>query len=153
VALGGSRALKAYWTRKLAALLMLACAAEQGAIASTSVTSALAHHADDQAHSVAVVAKEGQLHVVLSHAPAAGPDEILVSHQGHIFTSFPSGDHVIDFANRDGATTRSTPVDSPRPLVFVATPRPDPSPLVATLPPMEPRVRSADPLRTVVLRL
>lgn len=142
------------FTRKLGALLMLACAAVQPAAASAPLASALALalHRGDHAHSVAVVPEDGHLHIVLSHGQGDGHQDEGVSHSGHALTSY-SADHVFHLAEADSATIRRAALDPAPPLAMAAALPLRPAPLVVVRPRPEPRARGADPLSTVVLRL
>ena len=144
--------------RKLAALLMLACAAAQPAPASALHARALTLglHARHHAHAVSVVSEDGHFHLVLSHAAQRDSGD----HRGPARpddpqASFSESDHVLHLAGDDpvNATARRGDASQP-PLLAIAVALPSvPAPLSVFRPSPEPRARGADQLRTVVLRL
>jgi hypothetical protein len=141
--------------RKLTVLLALACAGTQIAAGSALLMSTLAlgFHASDHRHSVSLVADEGHLHLVLSHDERGGQDPGGAWHHGDPTTSVSKGDHVVHLEDNDGVNTirradLAVPAAAPAVAMLPAlSPRsvPHRSP--------EPRARSSDLLRTVVLRL
>ena len=142
--------------RKLAALLMLACAAAQPAAASASIASALALalHADDHEHSIVWVPAEGHLHVVLSHDDASGHfEEGSPSQPVHAGIVSSEDDHVVDFVDSDQATARRAALDPAPPLALAALPPPAEPTHIALRPPPDRRALASDLLKTVVLRL
>ena len=141
-------------TRKLFVLLMLACAGAQTATGSALLATALTLglHGSHHAHSVAVVAAEGHLHLVLSHDAGAEHDHDAFPHPGVSLTSFSEGDHVFDLEETATATPRRAGLDPAPPLAMVVTTPAAPAPPWVVHSPPEPRARGVDH-RTVVLRL
>ncbi len=141
--------------RKLAALFLLASAATQPAAGSVLLASALTLwlHGSSHAHAVSVVAEEGHLHLVLSHDEGAERDHgHAPSHGGPWFAG---DDHVFHVTGDDAevATPRRAAPD-PAPALAMAVALPSaPTPARPSRPSPEPRARSSDLLRTVVLRL
>lgn len=149
--------MKSFWTRKLVVPLVLACAGTQVAPGAALRASALTLglHESDHAHSVSLVAEEGHLHLVLSHDERGGQDPGGARHHGDPATSTSERDHVFKLTDDDAANTRPRRA-SFAPALAIATAvgvlrAPTPLWIVRSSP--EPRARSSDFLRTVVLRL
>lgn len=143
--------------RRLVVLLALACAGAQSAAGSTLFSSALAlgilgsHHA----HSISVVAEQGHLHLVLSHADRDAHHPGPVSHHDDLQPVSSESDHVFEIGVDDA--TRTSPgralLDPGAPIAtIVGAPFVAAQSAVRRSPP-EPRARGVDDLRTVVLRL
>jgi len=141
--------------RKLAVLLMLGCAGVQSAAGPALIASAptLGLHGSHHAHSVAAVAAEGHVHLVLSHGVGVEHDDGAVAPTGVALTSFSEGDHVFDIDETTNATPRRAALDPAPPLAMgIATPV-VPVPRWVLRSPPEPHALGVDHLRTVVLRL
>jgi len=141
--------------RKLAVPLALACAGTHGASGSALLASTLTLHASDHAHSVSLVPDEGHLDLVLSHDERGGHDQRVAWHHGDPAASASERDHVLHLTDDDTANT------TPRRAGLAAVPAaatavamlPAPTLLWVRHRSPDPRARSSDFLRTVVLRL
>lgn len=143
--------------RKLVLPLVLACAGAQvapgGALLASALTLGL--HASDHAHSVALVADAGHLHLFLSHDERGRQDAGGASHPDDRATSAPERDHVVHLEDGESATPaarRAAPAPAP-PVATVVAVLPVPTPMWVPLPSPQPRARSSDSLRTIVLRI
>ncbi len=149
--------MKPSWVRKLVLLVVLACAWAQVAPGGMLLASSLALglHASDHAHSVALVADAGHLHLVLSHDEQTRQDAGGASHHGDRATSAPERDHVVHLTAGDDAATATRRAGlAPAPAVATAVAvLPAPTPMWVLRPSPQPRARSSDSLRTIVLRL
>jgi hypothetical protein len=136
----------------VAVLLMLACAA--GQLVPGLLTSALTLALHGHAHSVSVVAEDGHLHLVLAHDGPGGHEHRGVPDRDDRTTSFSERDHVFELSGDDAASTRPrrAAIDPP-PLLAVTLAIHFDTPLWLLRPSPEPRARSSEHLKTVVLRL
>lgn len=154
---GVARTVKSPGIRKLALPLTLVCAGTQLASGSALLASllTLGLHDSDHAHSVSLVADEGHVHLVLSHEEQGTHHSRNTSHHGDPATTASERDHVFHLTDDDAAsTTRHRPGFEPAPLLAAPVavfPASTPSWLLRAS--SEPRARSSDLLRTVVLRL
>jgi hypothetical protein len=147
--------LKSFWMRKAVVPLVIACAGLQMAPGPALLTSALIlWHTTDHAHAVSLVAEEGHVDLVLSHEGRGDRDRAPAEHHGERAASTSGSDHV--FHLRVDATRTA-----PRPAGVALAPAlatavailPASAPQWIPIPSLDPRSRSSDSLRTVVLRL
>ena len=149
--------MKSSRMRKLAVLLMLACAGAQPALGETLIASALALgiHASDHAHSVALRSDGSHLAIVLSHGEHAAPDQRRAAQGPEHLAGVSERDHVVHFTASEtaNANPRRALLDAAPVLastLALATPA---APAWAPAHSHEPRARGVDHLRTIVLRL
>lgn len=139
------------------AMSLLACVGAQilpgSALHASALTVGL--HASGHAHSVALVAEEGHLHLVLSHDERGDQDQGGARHQSDRATSTSERDHVFELTADDAANTRLRRASyDPAPAIAMAVEvLPAHTPRWVLHHSLEPRTRSSDSLRTVVLRL
>lgn len=149
--------MKSSWVRKRVLPFVLACAGAQVAPGGMLLASALALglHASDHVHSFALVADAGHLHLVLSHDERSHQDAGDARHHGDPATSAPERNHVVRLTDGDDAATASRRAGlSPAPAVATAVAAlPAPAPMWVPCSSPQPRARSSDSLRTIVLRL
>jgi len=148
--------VKSSGTRKLAVLLLLACAGVQPAVGSPLVASALTLgiRADDHGHSVALRSDGDHLDVVLSHGERSDHDHQAPCNPDHP-ADLTEADHVVHVTVGDvaGATPRRALLGYAPPLAISAA-----LPVAVarrSAPPrsLDPPARGVDYLRTIVLRL
>lgn len=150
--------MKSPCRRNLVVPLALACAGLQLAPESVLLASALTLglHASDHAHAISLVAEEGHVHLVFSHDGRGDPDHGVAEHHGDpAATSTSERDHVFHLANDDGANTTSRRAGATTATAAATALAVLPAPALVWVPRRspEPRARSSDLLRTVVLRL
>jgi len=142
--------------RKAVVSLVLVCAVLQTAPGPALLASALIlGHGTDHDHAVSLVAEEGHVHLILSHEERADRDRAPAGHHGEPTRSSSRSDHVFHLRDADATSTAPRPagvLQAPAVVTAVAI-LPTPAAQWAPLPSLDPRSRSSDLLRTVVLRL
>ena len=148
-------AVKPLGMRKLAVIFALASAGAQLATGSATLASALTVglHGIGHAHSVAVFAEHGHLHLVLSHGERSERAHGSALHLDDPRFEFTEGDHVIHLDKSDNATLRRATPDPAPALAVLVVSLPALAPGDHPVLPPEPRARGVDYLKTVVLRL
>jgi hypothetical protein len=141
--------------RRLVVPLALACAGAQLAPGSAFLASLLTVgiHRSDHAHVVALVADQGHLHLVLSHGERGGHGHGGARQHDDRSTSPSETDHVLHVAGDDAANTTPRRADIPPASPLAVAALPTPVPVWVLRPSPEPRARSSESLRAVVLRL
>lgn len=148
--------MKPSWIRNLAVPFALACAAMQVVPGSAFLASALTlgFAASHHRHSVSLVAGEGHLHLVLSHEERADRHPEVAHHHGDPAVSASEGNHVFHLTDVEASNTtprRTALAPAPIAIITVAW---LPAPSRRSVGPRpEPRARSSDFLRTIVLRI
>ena len=150
--------MKSPCIRNLVVPLALACAGLQLAPESVLLASALtlALDASDHAHSISLFADGGHVDLVLSHEDLGGHHPGNAHHHGDPTSATSERDHVFHLTTAgDAANTmlrRAGLAPSPALATAIAV-LPAPATLWLLHHSLEPRARSSDSLRTVVLRL
>jgi len=144
--------------RNLVVPLALACAGLQLAPESVLLASALtlALDASDHAHSISLFADEGHVDLVLSHEELGGHHPGGAHHHGDPRSATSERDHVFHLTTADDAAntmSRRAGLAAGPALATAIAVLPAPTRLWAPRPSPDPRARSSDFLRTVVLRL
>jgi hypothetical protein len=150
--------VKTFWMRTLVVSLVLACAGLQLAPESVlrAIALTLSLDASDHAHSISLFADGGHVDLVLSHEELGGHHPGGAHHHGDPTSATSERDHVFHLTTADDAANtmsrRAGLAASPALATAIAV-LPAPATLWLLHHSLEPRARSSDSLRTVVLRL